>query len=122
MRSQGIRDIAGAFCPMGCGESLHLMASGLILCLDPHCEKPDAAQQILGERESDHIVTFTADDWDIIHPLRDRLGRGLLACPVHEACKKLPGPPAGIAGKYRVRMDSEGGLEVELLDAGNSQS
>lgn len=117
----GIRDIVGVYCPMGCGETLHLMASGMIRCLDPHCRQSDAAQKILADKETDHIVVFSEGGWEMIHPLSDRLG-ALLGCAVHEACNRLPGPPAGICGKYRARLDSKGGLEVELLDAGNSTS
>lgn len=114
-----IRDIRRAHCPACGGESLHLMQSGLILCLAEGCPSPDAAQQILSERETEHIVQFDEHGWNMIHPLRDRLG-DLLGCPVHEAVNRLPGPPAGIIGKYRVRPDGKGGLEVELLEATGS--
>ena len=115
----GIQDIRRAYCPMGCGETLHLMASGMIMCLGQDCPDPGAAQQILGERETEHIMVFREDGWEMIHPLRDRLG-DLLACMVHEAVMKLPGPPAGITGKYRVRQKSDGSLEVDLLEAAGS--
>lgn len=112
----GIRDIHRAYCPMGCGNTLHLMQSGTIMCLDQDCLRPDAAQAILEDPETQHIVVFRADGWEMIHPLSDRLG-SLLACPVHAACNRLPGPPAGILGKYRVKLNGEGGLEVELLES-----
>ena len=112
----GIWDIRRVYCPMGCGETLHLMQSGMIMCLGKDCPNPGAAQQILGDRETQHIVVFREDGWEMIHPLSDRLG-SLLACMVHEACNRLPGPPGGILGKYRVKLDGEGGLEVELLES-----
>lgn len=115
----GIRDVHRAYCPMGCGNTLHLMQSGTLMCLAQDCPRPDAAQTILEDPESEHIVVFREDGWEMIHPLRDRLG-GLLACMVHEAVMKLPGPPAGITGKYRVRQKGDGSLEVDLLEASGS--
>lgn len=111
----GIRDIAGVNCPMGCGQTLHLMQSGTILCLNQACTQPDAAQKILGDRETEHIAVFGVDSWTVVHPLRDRLG-DLLFCPVHEAVGRLDGPPGGMTGRYRAKIDSAGVLELEMLD------
>jgi hypothetical protein len=110
-----IRDIRGVHCPMGCGETLHLMQTDVILCLKRGCPKPDAAHQLLSGPETEHVVAFGTDSLTVIHPLRDRLG-DLPFCPVHEACNRLNGPPGGIPGRYRVKMDNEGGLIVEPLD------
>src|SRR5690349_15912825 len=109
-----ILDIRGVFCPMGCGETLHLMQAGVIRCLAGGCPQPAAAQKILANRETEHLVTFGADSWTVTHPLRDRLG-DLPSCPVHEACNRLGGPPGGITGRYRARLTPDGALDLELL-------
>jgi hypothetical protein len=108
-----IQDIAGAYCPMGCGETLHLMTGGLICCLGPDCPDQGAARQILADRESEHVVVFGADSYTILHPLRDRLG-DLFSCTVHLLVQALPGPPGGDTGRYRARI-TDGELILEAL-------
>jgi hypothetical protein len=108
-----IRDIAGACCPMGCGETLHLMAGGMISCLGPDCPDQGAAQKILSDRETEHVVVFGADSYTVRHPLRDRLG-DLFSCPVHLLVHALPGPPDDQTGRYRARI-TDGKLMLEFL-------
>lgn len=95
---------------MGCGETLHLMPGGMIMCLSPRCPDQGGAQKILSDPESEHVVLFGADSFTVRHPLRERLG-DLLACEVHGMCSRLPGPPAK-PGRYRARV-TPGGLELE---------
>jgi hypothetical protein len=110
-----IHDIEGVFCPMGCGQTLHLMAGNMICCLAPDCPDKGAAQKILSDPESEHIVVFGPDSFTVRHPLRERLG-DLITCDMHTACTLLPGPPEGRTGQYRARL-TESGLDLEPLDA-----
>jgi len=96
----GITDIAGVYCPMGCGRTLHLMPSGMIQCLEKDCPNPGAAQTILSNPETTDIVVFGTDSYTVLHPLKERLG-DLFSCEVHAACGRLPGPPGGEPGRYR---------------------
>jgi len=109
-----IRDIIGAYCPMGCGETLHLTPGGAIACLAPACPRKYAAREILGDRETDHIVVFGADSWTIKHPLRDRLG-DLFSCTIHEQAGAMGGPPGGQTGRYRAIIGADGEMDLELL-------
>jgi Family of unknown function (DUF6085) len=117
-----VRDISGAYCPMGCGETLHLMSGGLIQCLARNCPDQGAAQKILSDRETDHVVLFEEDLFTVRHPLRERLDGDLFSCEVHGMCWRMDGPPGGIAGRYRARV-TPGGLALEALaDEGDSRA
>jgi hypothetical protein len=109
-----VRDISGAVCPMGCGETLHLMSGGLIMCLARGCPDQGAAQKILSDRETEHVVVFGEDLFTVRHPLRERIGDGLLSCEVHDMCWRMDGPPGGAAGRYRARVTPEG-LDLEPM-------
>jgi Family of unknown function (DUF6085) len=95
-----IQDILGVYCPMGCGQTLHLVGDGMISCLTRDCPDKGAAQKILSEPEHLDIVVFGEDSFTVLHPLRERLG-DLFACQVHNACARLDGPPEGRTGRYR---------------------
>lgn len=122
-----IRDIVGAYCPMGCGQTLHLSAGGMIVCLAPDCPDQMAVAKLLGEPETDHIVTLRDDaktwvfneetqqseqvslgalygTFTIRHPLRERIELEDLAhCPlIVRTSRNHPGE----AGTYRVRPTS----------------
>lgn len=100
---------------MGCGTTLHLnTVNGFIVCLNAKCPDEGAAQKILSDPESEHIVFFGQDSFTVRHPLRDRLG-DLPACPVHTLCAGSGGPPGGKAGEYRARVDDQGRLELEAV-------
>lgn len=110
-----IIDIPYAYCPMGCGHTLHLMPNGMIVCLAPDCPDQGAAQKILGNPEHLDVVEFTDDDgFTILHPLRERLG-DLFACPVNEALSQLGGAPEGLFGRYRVSVSENVGLSFEKV-------
>jgi hypothetical protein len=115
-----IRDIAGVYCPMGCGKTLHLMESGMIMCLAGGCPEPGAAQQILASPETDDIVVFGYDSFTVLHPLRERLG-DLWACQVHQACTMLDGPPRGEPGRYRASFGPESQLVLEAVPETSSE-
>lgn len=107
-------DIPGVFCPMGCGQTLHLTPTG-ITCLARDCPDARAAHKILADPEHTDVVEFTEDGWTVLHPLKERLGGGLLSCRVHELCGQLPGPPA--LGKYRATVGKGGDLVLEDIPA-----
>lgn len=122
-----VRDVAGAYCPMGCGQTLHLSPGGMIVCLTPTCPDQMAVSKLLGESETDHIVTLNDDartwvfnketgydeqvspgvwygSFTIRHPLRERIELDDLAdCPLHP---HLSRNHPGEAGTYRVTPTS----------------
>jgi hypothetical protein len=108
-----IIDISGAYCPMGCGQHLHLMPSGMIQCLGKECPRPDAVQKILSNPVTDDVVLFGSDSFTVLHPLKERLG-DLWTCQVHTACTQLDGPPG--LGQFRARFDENNGLVLERLE------
>lgn len=90
------------FCPMGCGETLFVTADGHITCSWPDCKAPGAADEILSDPETDHIVVFGEQGWTVRHPLRERLNDDLLNCDIHGDLAKYDGPPV-TPGCYRAR-------------------
>jgi hypothetical protein len=109
-----IQDLKGAYCPMGCGETLHRMPGGLIECMYPSCPDSGAAWRILHDRETGDIVDFDGGDgWAIIHPLRERL-TGMLNCPVHRALA-AGGAPEGLCGRYRATVSGPIGVLYEKI-------
>jgi Family of unknown function (DUF6085) len=111
-----LRDILGVYCP-ACGQqSLHLTHTGVIRCFTSLCPAPDAAQQVLSDRETRDIVEFTDGDFRMLHPLRERIGGSLFGCPVNEALMRTDGPPQDYEGKrYRAHLDEDGKLVLEPL-------
>lgn len=78
------------YCP-ACGGPLWLNGKGELRCDSPgECPQPDAAAIILSAQEIEHVVTFTADGWTILHPLRERIGNALLTCQLHTHCASWP--------------------------------
>jgi hypothetical protein len=76
-----VRDVLG-FCPQGCGQTLHVMATGAVLCLHRDCPDPQSVHTILSGQETEHTIRFTNEVWTVLHPLRERAGDALEACPV----------------------------------------
>lgn len=68
------------FCPMGCGETLFVGSGGHITCSYLECKNPTAVDDILGDGETEHIVTLEGERFHIEHPLRERLDDGLQRC------------------------------------------
>jgi hypothetical protein len=58
---------------MGCGETLFLGSGGHVTCSFVDCPDPSAADTVLHERETEHVVVFTDEHFTIQHPLKDRL-------------------------------------------------
>ncbi len=104
------------FCPMGCGETLFIGQGGYITCSVLHCPRPDAVADILGTRETGHLVEVTAAAYSILHPLRERLDNALLTCPLPAYLDAQSGPP-GAPGSYRAQADGNGGWRWELIEA-----
>lgn len=90
--------VAG-YCPMGCGQTL-LVDKSQIRCQGPKCKRPDAISVLISEPESEHVITFTEDNFTILHPLRERLERQLEDCPLHKHLRVQQGPPVR-PGRYR---------------------
>lgn len=107
-----IHDLVGTYCPMGCGQTLHLMPGGLVACLSKRCPDPAAARKILSDPEHRDVVVFGEDSFTVLHPLRERLG-DLFACQIHNACTRLDGPPEGQTGRYRAWFGDDGDLVLE---------
>ncbi|MFJ8348961.1 DUF6085 family protein [Streptomyces sp. NPDC094153] len=89
-------------CPMGCGETLQRRTTdGAIVCASPACVRPDAVDELLRDRETEHIVQFDPAGFTIRHPLRERLDDDLMRCALHRSIAELLGPPNGEPGRYR---------------------
>jgi hypothetical protein len=105
-----IRDVVG-YCPMGCGQHLHLMPGGMVKCLAPECPDPGSVTKLLSDPETEHVADFTDDGWTLKHPLHERLDDGLFACGAGSAlaCFAEAGtlPPPG---RWRFRLDADGTL------------
>jgi hypothetical protein len=93
------RSIAG-YCP-ACGwESLTRANGGRVTCGRLECQRPTAADEILADSETEHVVHLFAGTFTIRHPLRERLDDQLMRCDLHDHIASLAGPPAA-PGRYR---------------------
>lgn len=92
---------------MGCGPTLFLGAGGHITCNWRHCPDPWALDTIASEPITEHIIHIRAKDFTIRHPLRDRVGRNLEECTVHEWLSSLKTPPMP-PGTYLVTPFADG--------------
>lgn len=97
--------IIGCYCPMGCGETLYASA-GTLNCSNEDCPRPTAADEILSDPETEHIVELTNYDFSMQHPLRERLEGELFDCPLARLLRSSSRPPAS-PGRYRARIDNE---------------
>lgn len=101
--------VAG-WCPACGGHSLFLAQGGYVTCSRDDCPRPDAAADILGEQETEHIVVFDDDGFTVKHPLRERLDDALLTCDLHRHCARLSGPPVR-PGRYRATANADDVVE-----------
>lgn len=99
------------WCPMGCGKTLFLGSGGYVTCNWVKCPNPSAAADILDTSETEHVVQLNEYDFDLQHPLRERLNGDLFACELHDYLRKLDGPPRK-PGRYQVSDDGRLWLEV----------
>jgi hypothetical protein len=91
------------FCPMGCGVTLSIDTTiGDIVCGHALCPRPDAAQTILNDPETEHIAEFTDDGFTVKHPLRERLDDALLTCDLLGHIQRIGLGEHPRAGRYRV--------------------
>lgn len=91
------------YCPACGGESLFLAAGGYVTCSRLECPRPAAVDELLEDRETEHIVVLRDRDFTVRHPLRERLDDQLLTCVIHQRITSLNGPPAQL-GTYRVTV------------------
>lgn len=89
------------YCPMGCGRTLFVGSGGHITCSHLNCPCPSAVDEILDDRECEHVVTLKAKDFTVRHPLRERLDDALMTCELHSWLAGRAGPPVQL-GRYRV--------------------
>jgi hypothetical protein len=93
-------DVQG-YCPMGCGRTLFLGEGGHITCSWAMCPDPSAVDELLNDRETEHIVRLWDDTFSVVHPLRERLNDGIINCQLHDFLAQQDGPPYE-PGRYRV--------------------
>jgi len=96
------------YCPMGCGQTLSVMAKGHVTCRKLECPRPDAVSEILADAETEHVVKFGETTFTVRHPLRERLDGQLMDCQVHEWVAALDGPPVP-PGTYRAAPPNDAG-------------
>ena len=110
-------DVAGT-CPACGSQSLFLGSGGHVTCRIDKCPNPCAADEILADREIEHIVVLHHDPdegFTIRHPLRERIADALLDCDLHSFLSQREGPPAR-PGRYRVyRVPTGSGWSWEVL-------
>lgn len=116
------RTVAG-WCPMGCGNTLALDPCGSITCTNPGCPRPDAAADILGDGETEHVVQLDPHEFTVRHPLRERLDDALMTCTLHGHVKSMARPPhpPGRYRVYRARADSDDGWTWEPANDGGGR-
>lgn len=91
------------YCPMGCGRTLFVGEGGHITCSWGRCPNPSAVDELLADRETEHVVEFGEYGYNLKHPLRERLDDQLLRCELGGwigAAAPADLPPGG---RYRVR-------------------
>jgi hypothetical protein len=103
------------YCPACGGTSLFIAAGGHITCSRIDCTEPDAADRILDDRETQHIVTLGEGDFTIRHPLIERVDDRLMECRLHSDLVELSGPPRQ-PGRYRVYPKDNNGPSISLDD------
>lgn len=102
----GPTQVVQAFCPMGCGTTLHVR-NGILMCEAPRCPNPVAAITVLHDPECEHIVTLAGAQFTIRHPLRERVGDKLMTCGLHTWLSD-GGDGNRPAGRYRVLTTTNG--------------
>ena len=98
---QGWPHVVG-HCPACGSSSLFLGEGGHVTCARLDCPNPAAVNELLDDRETEHIVEFGKADFTVRHPLRERIGDALMACDLHQYVAGLDGPPV-LRGRYRAR-------------------
>lgn len=99
-------------CPMGCGQTLFLGDGGHITCSKADCPRPSAVDELLHDRETEHIVELGETSFTVRHPLRERLDDALMECGLHSRIAAGSGPPVP-PGRYRACEPGVGGVVWE---------
>lgn len=109
-----MNNLAG-YCPMGCGATLFHAAGGHITCAHIRCPRPTAVDELLDDRETEHVVQIGETAFVVRHPLRERLDGALIQeCTLHEYLRSRSGPPAQ-PGRYRVTWRGDPAAPWQLL-------
>lgn len=90
------------YCPMGCGQTLFVADGGHITCSLAGCPNPGVVDELLDNRETEHIAVLTDDDIVVLHPLRERLNDLLLSCALVGWGHR--DTPVQAGGRYRVTV------------------
>mgnify|MGYP001569443309 FL=1 len=98
-------DVVG-YCPACGSQTLFLGDGGHVTCSRLDCPRPTAADELLADDETHHVVQLGPKTFTVRHPLHERLDDALMTCGVHERIAGMDGPPAA-SGRYRVRVDGE---------------
>lgn len=101
---------------MGCGETIHLMGSGMLGCVNYQCPDKGAAQKILSDTETEHVIVYKGGTYVVRHPLRERIGDALVECALAAVVFGLSDHPQQ-DGRYRMWFDEDGRLVRKLLDS-----
>jgi hypothetical protein len=89
-------------CPMGCGRTLHYSSgSGFVVCMNKDCPDDGAVNKLLADPEAGHIVVLNEFDFDLKHPLRERIDDELFDCHVYRVLTAAKAPPQAL-GRWRV--------------------
>jgi hypothetical protein len=93
----------------------------MIMCLAKDCPEPGAVTRIISSTETKDIVQIDAGGFSILHPLRERLGNGLLDCPVNKALLAMSEPPA-LPGRYQARLGDDGTVDLTVMEVAVPES
>lgn len=113
MSAADYQRVAG-FCPMGCGPTLFLGTGNNVTCSSLDCSAPGAVDELLHDRETEHIVVIREHDFTVQHPVRERVTGELMDCELHRFLASLDGPPRR-PGRYRAMPTMPGGISWRFL-------
>jgi Family of unknown function (DUF6085) len=98
--------VVQGYCPMGCGRTLRLSSSGLVVCFDRNCPRPNAVSDLLQDNETEHIVWMNDERWLVRHPLWERIVGRMDSCTLTTDLNEM-GPPES-AGRWRAHKLDDG--------------
>lgn len=104
-------------CPMGCGQTLFVGKGGHITCSYLPCPRPTAVDELLDDREKEHVVDIGETEFTVRHPLRERLDDELMRCELHRWIAGQSGPPYAV-GRYRVPWRGDPDVSWQRLETG----
>lgn len=102
------------YCP-ACGSGTLFVGDGHVTCSLAGCPEPDAADSILSDPETEHIVQIGETEFTVCHPLIERAAERLMDCDLHKDIAALSGPPVQ-PGRYRVWPKDNSGPSISLDD------